>query len=55
MTTIIQSLLTLIGITQAPATISELIWDIVLIIVSMILIKWICAALFSVMRWVTRM
>lgn len=55
MTNIIDSLLNLIGITTQPTTINELLWDIVLLFVSLIIIKWIVSAMFNVFKYVTKL
>lgn len=50
MNTIITSILALIGITQPPTTIVELLWDVILLIVSLLVIKYATLAIFGLMK-----
>lgn len=55
METIINQILTLFGITQAPTTVSEFLWDIVILFVGLFVVKWITITVFSLMKDMMRL
>ena len=50
MNTIISQILTFFGIAQAPTTVSELLWDLVILFVGFYVVKWVTVTVFSLMK-----
>lgn len=55
MNTIISQILTFFGITQPPQTVSELLWDLVILFVGFYVVKWITVTVFTLMRDMMRL
>ena len=55
MNSIISQILTFFGINQPPTTVSELLWDLVILFVGFYVIKWVTVTVFSLMKDMMRL
>lgn len=51
---IITRILTLFGISQQPVTVQEFLWDIIILIVGMFVVKWILVTVFGLIKFLMK-